>query len=184
MRGQIIGADILQHTAVAADRRADEIADIGVGHGDPPGLDLTAGLGHQGARGKPMGLRPGGAPGRSHEGPRPPAAQESSPAHPLVVVASEHDNRHVGILIRCPRVRSVVAVRISLLTAHGGSRPAFRLAVNADCFAPFDQLRVVVWSRSDFLFPHPHRPIDGPCTAAACRAGVRRIIPHVCPPAS
>ena len=49
MRGQIIRADILQHAAVAADRRADEVADIGVGHGDPPGLHLTAGLGHRGA---------------------------------------------------------------------------------------------------------------------------------------
>ena len=34
--GEVVGADVVQGAAVAADRRADGVADIGVGHGDPP----------------------------------------------------------------------------------------------------------------------------------------------------
>ena len=41
MRGQIVGAHILQDAAVAADRRADEVADIGVGHGNPPEVAVS-----------------------------------------------------------------------------------------------------------------------------------------------
>ena len=52
MRGEVVGADILQHTAIAADRRADEIADIGVGHGVLPGVAVSAGLGHRRVAGK------------------------------------------------------------------------------------------------------------------------------------
>ena len=41
------------------------------------------------------------------------------------------------------------------------SRPAFRIAVNADRFTPFDQLRTIARRRSDFLMDFPHlRPRD------------------------
>ena len=52
MRSEVIRADILEHTAVPADRRADEVADIGVGHGDPPGLRLAVGVSHRVMAGK------------------------------------------------------------------------------------------------------------------------------------
>ena len=41
------------------------------------------------------------------------------------------------------------------------SRLAFRIAVNADRFAPFAQLRTIARRRSDFLMDFPHlRPLD------------------------